>query len=88
MKEDMIFLMLDLAFPAVLYVLGSATDRNVGRILKREAVFCICLALLFALPMFLYASLEVQGAVCAMLLFFTYLCPWLAMRKENKKDPS
>lgn len=88
MKEDLVFLMLDLAFPVVLYVLGSATKKDVGRALKREALFCFCLFLLFALPAFLFASLEVQGAVCATILFCTYLCPWLAMRKENKKDPS
>ena len=86
MKENQLFLLLELAFPLVLYVLGAATKKSVGCVLKREAVFCLCLTLLFAVPAYCYTSLEVQGTVCATLLFFTYLCPWLAMRK--KKDPS
>jgi hypothetical protein len=87
MKENLIFLLLDLGIPAFFFLLGRGGGRALGRRLAKESLILFCAAALFSPIAFSYMGLEVQGALCATLLLLQFIaafrCTVYCKKKHN-----
>lgn len=70
---QLVFLLLDFLFPLFFIALGICLKGKKRRILIKESVLVLGVAILFAPLSYFYASVPVQGVLCAGLIFLQFL---------------